>query len=361
MPEIDDELLARAVRWCAAAGQHTSPEEVRAALAPLSWDQLLAVRACLADPPPAQLPGPLALAYLARGASPGAAMEQSPPGRRPQPRRPASGGEIPPSPRSRRPPAARPLGPIIRRATDRPPSRPPATPLEAPLDELSESEGRSTLERLVREHGARRGPLLEAMRRRWRRADGGAPDDEDLDRLLSEHGLSRAFARRERDEILHALRAAGGDRRRAAAAVGIATADALDGAVARLGATAQVEAIREGARLEIRRRATLTERARLLLFEEEHLRDLGLLPAIESDLAARLPEHILALRASGPGPLPAALGRSLSLRPADAQLLVHRLGLDVAPSGARGDSRGADARSGPPRRPRPRPRRRQRR
>jgi hypothetical protein len=240
------------------------------------------------------------------------------------------------------------VGPIIHRAGDRPRPIAPAPPIQAPLDELSTSEGRFTLERLVREHGARRGPLLEAMGHRWRRADGVAPDDEDLTRLLGEHGLSRAFARRERDEILHALRAAGGDRRRAAAATGLATPEALDTAVARLGATAQAESIREAARLEIRRRATLSERALLLLREEEHLRDLGLLPAIESDLAARLPEHLRALRASGAGPLIAALSRSLSLRPADAQVLVQRLRLDVETSGAGGTGGTSDRRDARP-------------
>jgi hypothetical protein len=360
MPEIDDELVARAVHWCAVAGQRASPEEVRAALAPLSWDQLLAVRACLADPPPGNLPGSLALAYLGSGASAGAAAEHEPPGRPPPPGpAPAAQGETPPARRRRAARAAHPVGPIIHRAVDRAPPSAPAAPVWAPLDELSRSEGRSTLERLVREHGARRGPLLEAMRRRWRRADGGAPDDEDLTRLLAEHGLSRTFARRERDEILHDLRAAGGDRLRAAPAAGLATAEALDAALARLGATAQAEAIREAARREIRRRATLTERARVLLLEEEHLRDLGLLAAIESDLAARLPEHLRALRASGTGPVVAALARSLSLRPADAQALVRRLGLDAEGIGAGGsrDSRGAAPGSRPRRRQRPRPRR----
>src|SRR5512134_297427 len=48
--EIDDELIARAIRWCAEAGSKASPDEVRTALAPLSWDELLAARALLADP-----------------------------------------------------------------------------------------------------------------------------------------------------------------------------------------------------------------------------------------------------------------------------------------------------------------------
>ena len=38
--EIDDELVARAIRWCAEAGRHSTGDEMRSALAPLSWDEL---------------------------------------------------------------------------------------------------------------------------------------------------------------------------------------------------------------------------------------------------------------------------------------------------------------------------------
>ncbi|HET9598708.1 MAG TPA: Fis family transcriptional regulator, partial [Anaeromyxobacteraceae bacterium] len=81
MAEIDDELVARALRWCAEAGRHAAAGEVRAALAPLSWDELLAARALLADPPPARPLGPHALADLARGALPDVAAEREREGR----------------------------------------------------------------------------------------------------------------------------------------------------------------------------------------------------------------------------------------------------------------------------------------
>src|SRR5512140_1848775 len=76
MPDLDDELIARALQWCAAAGRPSSADQVRAALAPLSWDQLLAARALLADAPPARPLGPRALADLARGALPDVAAER---------------------------------------------------------------------------------------------------------------------------------------------------------------------------------------------------------------------------------------------------------------------------------------------
>ena len=69
MPELDPEILARVLRWCAEAGAPTRGEAVRAALEPLSWDDLLAVKAAIADPPPRRGLGPAELVALARGAS----------------------------------------------------------------------------------------------------------------------------------------------------------------------------------------------------------------------------------------------------------------------------------------------------
>ncbi|MFL5274199.1 MAG: Fis family transcriptional regulator, partial [Anaeromyxobacteraceae bacterium] len=107
MPEIDDELIARALRWCADAGRHATAAAVREALTPLSWDELLAARALLADPPPARPLGPLALADLARGALPDVAAEREREGRYglegdalPPP--PAAAAPAPPAPRARR-------------------------------------------------------------------------------------------------------------------------------------------------------------------------------------------------------------------------------------------------------------------
>ena len=66
MPWPDDDLLARAAWWCAASGRPAAEEELRAALEPLSWDQLLAVKAVLADPPPPGFEGAAGLLRLAR-------------------------------------------------------------------------------------------------------------------------------------------------------------------------------------------------------------------------------------------------------------------------------------------------------
>ena len=76
MAEIDAELVERVTRWCAEAGRQTGRAEIHGALEPLSWDELLALRALLADPPPARPLGPYALADLARGAPADVAAER---------------------------------------------------------------------------------------------------------------------------------------------------------------------------------------------------------------------------------------------------------------------------------------------
>jgi hypothetical protein len=353
--EIDDELVARAIRWCAESGGSASPDEVRAALAPLSWDELIAARALLADPPPRGPLGPGALAALARGTA-GADPSAGRPGR--------TGGaepvgdDRPPPPRARgrrKPPAAQ---LVIRRARDRvsagsaPP--PPALPL---VDELHRAEGRAVLERLIRRHGGRRARVAEAVAAGWRRADGGAPGAAELAALLEAHGLARAFERRERDEAVHAVRAAGGLLGRAAADLGIARDD-LPALLERVGATGEVAALRARRRDELRRRATLSERARLLCEDGDRLRDLELLAEFEADLRARLPEHLRALRATARGPLAAALADSLALPRAAVDALVRRLGVDVPsaprpplPAPAKAPVAAAPGRRAPPRAP----------
>jgi hypothetical protein len=336
MAEIDAELLERVARWCAEAGRQSGAAEIRRALSPLSWDELLAVRALLADPPPARPLGPLAVADIARGAPPDLAAEREREGRyRPEADEPGSPpGDLPagpaparrtrPAPRGR---AASRRGPVIRRVRDAAPSPTPAAPAPAPppIDDLLRPEGRASLERLLRQHGARRHALVAALARGWRRGDGGPPGADDLARLLDHHGLARAFERRERDELLHALRAAGGVRAAAAARLGL-DAPTLSAALARLGATEEAEAIRERRRRELRGRATLAERVRLLLADDERLRDLGLVAEFEQDVARRLPEHVRALRTAGT-PVVLALSRSLSIAAAEARALAARLGV----------------------------------
>jgi hypothetical protein len=354
MDRVDDELVARALRWCADAGRQTSPEQVRAALERLGWDELLAARALLADPPPARPLGPWALADLARGALPEVAAEREREGRYASAARAVAvpAREAPPQATSAAatsargaapvPVSARPTsaarrgrrgsaaGPRIRRAADRveatPPPRPPPR-----LDELFESEGRAVLERLIRLHGARRGPVLAALVAGWRRSDGSEPGDDDLAALLDAHGLTRGFERRERDELLHALRVSGGSIARAASAAGL-SADAFRAALERLRAAPEAEAIRDARRDELRRRPTLSDRARLLLAERDRLEDLGILAEIEDDLRRRLPEHVRALRLTPAGPLAAALARSLAVAPRELTLLAARLGLALDPA-----------------------------
>ncbi len=244
MPDLDVELLERVARWCADAGRITTPAEIRRALSPLGWDELLAARSLLVDPPPARPLGPFALADLARGAPADVAAEREREGRYPA-RAEADPVEpvAPASPPRSRAAAARKGGRqgakpsmVIRRARDAAPPPPPATPALPLADELLLPEGRNLLERLVRRHGARRAALVAALAAGWRTPDGRVLGDPDLSRLLEHHGLARTFARRERDELLHALRAAGGLRSVAAARLGL-DRDGLDASLARTGAT----------------------------------------------------------------------------------------------------------------------------
>lgn len=325
MAEIDDELVARAIRWCAEAGRHASAGEVRAALGSLSWDQLLAARALLADPPPARPLGPAALADVARGAPADAAAEREREGR--YRREELAGPEPSPAPPARATRRSRPAArtqPVIRRARDRAADVPAAPPAHRLLDELYAPEGRGTLEALLR----RRGPivplLLEELASGWRRGDGLPPEEAELRALMSHHGLHRAFARHEREALLHAVRTARGVKRRAAAGLGISLA-ALEALLERSGAAPQIEELRQRRRTALRRQATLSERAQMLLGAREELEDLDLLAEVEGDLARRLPDHLRALEAAGSGPLEASLSRSLSLPRADVDSLLARL------------------------------------
>ncbi|MBI5070663.1 MAG: Fis family transcriptional regulator [Deltaproteobacteria bacterium] len=331
MAEIDDELVARAIRWCAEAGRQAGAGEVRAALGALSWDQLLAARALLADPPPLRPLGPAALADIARGASPDVAAEREREGRyRREERDVAAPASAPTAPvRASRKRAAARHQPVIRRARDRVTDA-PATERTLPLlDELHRPEGRAELEALVRRVGPVTPRLVEALAAGWRHPDGRPADEEALRDLLSHHGLDRALARREPEALLHALRAAHGVRRRAAAALGIPPAS-LDELLARAGATPQAEAIREQRRAQLRRRATLSERAHLVLEAREELEDLELLAEMERDLTGRLPDHLRAL-AAAPGALLGNLSRSLSLQRPETETLLRRLGVSLPP------------------------------
>ncbi|BDG07788.1 Fis family transcriptional regulator [Anaeromyxobacter paludicola] len=367
MAELDDELIARVMDWCAEAGRPTTAAEVRAALSPLGWDDLLAARALLADPPPARPLGPRALADLARGASPAAAVERELAGGPvaseaasvAEAGADAAAGEKPARrPRKRR---GQPAGPVVRRARDRqstPASPAPGLPL---LDELLLPEGRAVLERLQRRLGARRKAITAALAAGWRHPDDAPPAEADLEKLLAAHGLSRGFARRERELLLHAVRAAGGVLSRAARSVEL-SAEELGAALARAGALPEAERIRaERGRQVLRQAATLSERVHLLLADEERLAELGVLPAVLSDLRARLPEHLRALRASTPARfLLPALARSLSVPRVAAESLARRFQLSVGearPAGPRtrtGEGHEVDPAPAPrPRSPRP--------
>ncbi|HVO21261.1 MAG TPA: Fis family transcriptional regulator [Anaeromyxobacter sp.] len=353
MAELDPEILERVLRWCGEAGRQVRPEEARAALAPLGWDELLKVRALLADPPPSRPLGPLALVDLARGAPADVAAEREREGRYlPEPADPTP----PPAP-ARAVPRSRgagavPSAPVVHRRRDRapPPGPRPAALLPA-LEELFAPAGRALLERLIRAHGARRSFLVRELSA-WRGPEG-PPAERDLDALLDHHGLAHAFAHRERDELLHALRAARGSRAAAATRVGL-TPEGFGEALARLGAMEAAERIREERRAELRRRGTLAGRCRLLLEEGALVEDLGLAAELLADLRLRLPEHLRALRAGPGGSTAAALARSLALPEAGIAELAARAGLRLDGERSRPAPAPSRRRPRPPGPPRPR-------
>jgi hypothetical protein len=345
MAELDQELLSTVSRWCAEAGRQTGPAEIAAALAPLSWDELLAVRALLADAPPARPLGPFALADIARGAPADVAAEREREGRYRSEEGAAAVPEAPPpapvatetptparEPRTRAARAKRAAPVVVHRARDRAVAETPPPPAPPSLFELEAPAGRSVLEQLIRKLGARRAAIAAELAAGWRGPGGTVPGEADVARLLDLHGLARAFDRRERDELLHALRAAGGVKARAAERVGLSP-EGFDAALVRAGVAADAERIREERRAELRGRATLTDRVHLLLEETARLEDLGLRAEFEADLRTRLPEHVRALRASG-APLRSAFATSLSLAPAAADALIATVGLTLGGSEA---------------------------
>ena len=161
MPEIDREILDRAMRWCAESGRPVHEDVVRHVLLPLGWDELLAVKAILADPPPWRDLSPADLLALSRGVvpRPGAPAKRAP-------RRDGRAAG-----RSPRPSA----GPRIRRVRDRvEPSTP--SPASVPsIDLLYQESGRAVLDRMVRQ--LRRQPDRDARLPRGRMVGGGRRPD----------------------------------------------------------------------------------------------------------------------------------------------------------------------------------------
>jgi hypothetical protein len=337
--EIDDELMARVLQWCAEAGRTSSPEDVRDVLSPLSWDALLAVRAVLADAPPARPLGPKALVEIARGVSPEIAAERERDGTyRSEPsreREEASSAPASPTPpaqtkRTRGKSTRRVATVVIRRARDR---HDVEIPREAPpplIDELFKSEGRAVLQRWLRTHGGRRARLVEEVAR-WRRPDGSPAGAEELTRLLDAHGLTRPFERREREEVLHAVRASGGRLAGAARALTISQ-EALGRVIDRLGIGSDVERFRHERREDIRRRATLGDRVRLLVDEAERLEDLGMTAEIEADVRDRLRQHADALRAGSGRHVAASFAHTLGITREQASSIATRFGMELQDS-----------------------------
>ena len=348
MPEIDREILDRAVRWCAESGRPTREERVRAVLEPLGWDELLAVKATLAAAPPARDLSPADLVALSRAAAPPS---------RPAPR--ASGAPRAGASRRKAGGAPRPASaPRIRRVKDVVAVLSPSPAPLPHLDGLYRESGRGEIGRLIRRLGANRVAILSDLASRWSNGGGSPPGSADLDRLLEHHGLARGFAERERALFLHAVGKHGGVVIRMARELGMAPED-VRGAVDRLELRPAIESIRDARRRRLERKATLSERARLLDEEADALADLGLLAGFEADLRRRLPDHLRALAVGGRSPSAADLGRSLSLSRSAVDRVVAHFGLRLRASpperperpGRGSASRRPGARGTAPRRP----------
>ena len=334
MAELELETIDRAVRWCAEAGRQATANEVRLALGSLGWDQLLSVRALLADPPPARPLGPWALADLARGVPADVAAERERDARYPRPDTAAS--RVPAAPAVAQPPAeprkragrSTRRQVVVRKAKPTTAEHAPDAPRLPLIEELLLPAGRGELARLVRRHGGRRPVLAAALAATYRRADGAPVGSADLDAALEHHGLERAFLRRERDELFHSVRAAKGVLAKAATGLGHDLAS-LRLAIGRLGLDADVKRLREARRRDLRSKATLSERAQLWVGSGDALADLELLDEVEKDLKKRLPEHLRAL-ATTREPLEQGLVRTLALPVATVRDLLTRLGIDLS-------------------------------
>jgi len=321
---------------------------VRAVLEPLGWDELLAVKATLAAPPPARDLSPADLVALSRAAAPPS---------RPAPR--ASGAPRAGASRRKAGGAPRPASaPRIRRVKDVVAVLSPSPAPLPHLDGLYRESGRGEIGRLIRRLGANRVAILSDLASRWSNGGGSPPGSADLDRLLEHHGLARGFAERERALFLHAVGKHGGVVIRMARELGMAPED-VRGAVDRLELRPAIESIRDARRRRLERKATLSERARLLDEEADALADLGLLAGFEADLRRRLPDHLRALAVGGRSPSSADLGRSLSLSRSAVDRVVAHFGLRLRASpperperpGRGSASRRPGARGTAPRRP----------
>ena len=337
MPEIDREILDRAMRWCAESGRPVREDVVRAVLEPLGWDELLAVKAILADPPPGRDLSPADLARpFPRRAPPSASA-----GRAPEARRDPGAARRRLAPPGRRP------GPRIRRARDRvEPPRPRPRVAALPTSTCSTASPGAPSSTGWSGAWARTGsPSSRDLAAGWS-AGGGAPTSADLDRLLEHHGLARGFAERERALLLHAFRKHGGVVIRVARELGIAPADlrgALDAARASAGrsrrsgrpaarvARTQGAPSPSGPACSTRRRTPSPTSASSPRFEADLRRAAPRAPPRPGRWAAE-------------GPSAADLGRSLSLSRGAVDRLVARFGLQL--------------RAAPPERPERRERRR---
>lgn len=360
--DIDAEAVRAALEFCARASRAASEAEVRDALSALSPEELARSRRISSQTPPAKPLGPHALADLARGVRADVAAARELGGYY------ALRAELSalktivtakaPEPRPARTPAID----RSRHADDDAPEPPSALPSAPPLPraplprETTSGPGEHELLTLF---GYHRDPVLVAkalglslaaldarvkalhLSRKVAKAVATGMG-EPAPRQAPTPGGNAVTVRKKApgapasrgptaDELVRAVRAE-------EAALGLVarklriTGDELAALFASRGLAAQVEQLRENARVRERARKWPKERLEQLFAKAAYLRDLGVLEEIEADVDRHLRELMrrLSPKAADTAALVAAMARELKLDAARMRKLVDRFGLEPA-------------------------------
>jgi len=240
----------------------------------------------------------------------------------------------PSAPTSRAPRSARKDEPTVaeriapRRRTVQPPPEPRGrfTQVEAqptPLATLEGPEGRTTLQKLLQQHG-HRPALLRAIAHAYVGARGAAPSAPELDALLGAQGLLESTEASERQLILEAISEHRGALGRVAWALGLRGPE-LRALVTSLGLGEAVERARERFRREALAPASWTARLDLL-GRRRYLEDLGVERQFEERLRTDLERELHALGPEAHPPIE-SLARRLAASPTLVTRALERLGL----------------------------------
>ena len=260
---------------------------MRQVLGPLGWDELLAVKAVLADPPPGRDLSPADLVALSRGAPPAPPPLPAPKAKASRKAERAHRGR-PRAPHPARPRPGRALRPLPRRPA--PARRASTASRDGPSSSgLVRRHGRQS-PRHPRRPGEGAGPWTA---RRPRAADLRPPPRPPPARPRLRRAGTRALPPRgpqARRRDVRMARELG------------ATPDEVRGAIDRLGIRPAIEVIREPAGARSTARRPSPSAPACIDEEADALADLGLLARFEEDLRRRMPQHLRALSVGGRSP-----------------------------------------------------------